>query len=124
MYKLINMNSSLVQQTKDILLDTLPFCDDILNLICEYACSTFKPSSELFYYNINIDNVTGTSWKPFVILQRLNKNNLIIQETMNGGKVIIRRIYHRNMIEYIRYHSRMISANKKSTYIDGKNIIE
>ncbi|NIQ14581.1 MAG: hypothetical protein GTO02_09325 [Candidatus Dadabacteria bacterium] len=122
------MNSPLVEMTRAVMTECTPFCDDILNLICEYACSIFKPSGELFYYDMNINGAIGRSWKPFIVLQRLGSNNLIIQEinipNMDRGKVIIRRIYHRNMIEYIRYHSRLISANKKSIYIDGKNIVE
>ena len=118
--------NSLFEQTKDVLLDTLPFCDDILNLICEYACSTFKPNKDIFKYIIQVDSMYGVPSKKFIILQRLNNINLIIQPVYNGkcGRILIRKIYNRNGIEYIRYNNGLISANGMLACIEGRNVIK
>ena len=120
------MNYSLFEMTKDALLDTLPFCNNIINLICEYSCSIFKPDKYIFNYRVQINELHGEPSKKFIILQRLNNINLIIQPVYKNkySRILIRKIYHRNGIEYIRYNRGFISANGKLVRINNRNIIE
>jgi len=124
------MTSNIIDTIKNILLETTPFCNDIINIIVQYACITFKVSEYKFeYYITNIDDngaFEGWAKHPFVILQRLN-NNLIIQTIPRDSskqRIYIRKIYTKKHIEYIRFNNGLVTANHVMKKINGKHIIE